>query len=129
MANFQIDVDETDIGEVKANLQLQVEGTESAIEKVIARFALKITRDAKRNAPVDTGRLRASITPVLENLAARVIAGGEIAGARVDYAASQEFGSSAEGVRGKRYMTRAYKKHKDEFKREIRRVSGLFGQQ
>jgi len=127
MADFNVDVDETDLGEVKANLTLQVEGTEAAVEEVIARFALKIARDAKRNAPVDTGRLRASIQPVLEKLAARVVAGGEIAGANVDYAAVQEFGSSSQGVEGKRYMTKAWKKHKDEFEREIKKVTGLFG--
>jgi phage gpG-like protein len=127
MAKFKVDVDETDLGEVKANLTLQVEGTAAAVEKVIARFALKIARDAKRNAPVDTGRLRASIQPVLEKLAARVVAGGEITGANVDYAAAQEFGSKSQGIKAKKYMTKAWKKHKDDFERRIKEVTGLFG--
>lgn len=103
---------------VMTNLQAEIEQMGQDVEDVIHTYALKIARDAKRNAPVDTGRLRASITPVLEDLAARVIAGGAIDGAHVDYAAAQEFGTDV--MPGKHYMRRALKKHKSDFQRDIR---------
>lgn len=57
----------------------------------LLRLALKVERRAKRLCPVDTGRLRASITHVLvrsgHGIEARV-------GTNVDYAVHVEFGTS-----------------------------------
>lgn len=50
-----------------------------------------VEADAKRNAPVDTGRLRSSIAHRLEKLK-NVLRG--IVGTRVEYASYQEFGTS-----------------------------------
>ena len=61
---------------------------------------LRVEREAKRRAPVDTGRLRASITT-------RVVPGarGPVAeiGTNVNYAAAQEF-PRKDGGGGKRYL-------------------------
>jgi len=68
--------------------------TDSGREKVrkeLERKALKVVREAKREAPVDTGRLRASITYEMttgaDGLPAAVI------GTNVDYAPHVEFGT------------------------------------
>lgn len=43
-----------------------------AIQNVIDRFAFTVERKAKQEVPVDTGRLRSSITTDIGNLRARV---------------------------------------------------------
>jgi hypothetical protein len=57
---------------------------ESAMDDVVTR----IQADAARNAPVDTGRLRASIESLVEQIAADVIKG--TVGSNLDYAPEQE---------------------------------------
>jgi len=129
MAEIQVDIDENDVGEVSATLQLEAETVTSRLEEVIAKYSLLIARDAKKNAPVDTGRLRASIIPVLENLTAEIVAGGkEIVGTNVDYAAVQEFGNKEGGITGKKYMTKAFKKHRDDFEKEVQAALAAMGQ-
>lgn len=127
MADITIDVRDNDVGEVKATLELELEETTSEVEEVIGKYALLIARDAKKNAPVDTGRLRASIRADLEETAARIMAGGSFAGSSVVYAAVQEFGNKEGGIEGKKYMTRAMKKHEDDFKRDLREALEDFG--
>ena len=61
----------------------------SKLEKNMEKACLIVERDAKINAPVDTGRLRASIThevEVTEEITGRV-------GTNVKYAPYQEFGT------------------------------------
>lgn len=69
------------------------------LRAVVTAVALVVEREARKRAPVDTGRLRASITH-------RVTPGryGPVAevGTNVDYAAAQEFGGGT--MPGKRYM-------------------------
>src|SRR5512139_3059740 len=65
---------------------------------------LVIQRDAKINAPVDTGRLRASITPSVQEMSNEVQG---IVGSNVVYAPYQEFGTRR-GLKGKRYLQRAF---------------------
>lgn len=120
-AEFTVDIDSNDVGEVVANLELEADATTAEAEKIIARYALLISRDAKRNAPVDTGRLRASIIPEIEDLEATVQAGGsEIVGTNVDYAAVQEFGNKEGGIEGSKYMTKAWNKNKEDFRNELK---------
>lgn len=67
---------------------------------VMQLLALRVEREARKRAPVDTGRLRASITHrVRAEGATRVVA--EV-GTNVEYAAAQEFG--ARGQTGRRYL-------------------------
>lgn len=65
---------------------------------------LVIQRDARINAPVDTGRLRASITPEITTNTQDVIG---IVGSNVIYAPYQEFGTRR-GLKGRRYLQRAF---------------------
>ena len=62
------------------------------LEAAVEDIALKIRGEAQEEAPVDTGRLRASLEEVVENV------GGEVFRARVgsnlEYAAPMEFGTS-----------------------------------
>lgn len=68
-----------------------VTGPASEVGKDLKRRALQVERAAKRLAPVDTGRLRSSITNELgaegDDLVARI-------GTDVDYAAYVELGTS-----------------------------------
>ena len=57
---------------------------ESAMDDIVTR----IQADAARNAPVDTGRLRASVKTLVEQVAADVIKG--TVGSNVGYAPEQE---------------------------------------
>lgn len=55
------------------------------------RAALLVTNEAKRRVPVDTGRLRASITPEIRSQGTQQIIG--VVGSNVTYAAVIEVGS------------------------------------
>lgn len=64
---------------------------ETGIEKALVKAALVIEGDAKKNAPVDTGRLHDSITHRLGDENGQSYA--EV-GTSVDYGIFQEFGTS-----------------------------------
>ena len=66
---------------------------------------LLVSRYARKNAPVDTGRLRASILPEIRASAGNEILG--VVGSNVEYAPYQEFGTRR-GIRAKRYLQRAF---------------------
>ena len=71
-------------------LKRLLESEDGPVAKHLARLALQVERRAKALAPVDTGRLRSSITWELgrdeQGLVARI-------GSNVEYAAYQEFGT------------------------------------
>ena len=64
----------------------------TAIEQAMKEAVLIVEADAKRNAPVDTGRLRASITNEVRKIAGAVLEGR--VGTNVDYAKYVELGTS-----------------------------------
>jgi HK97 gp10 family phage protein len=66
---------------------------------------------AKQNAPVDTGRLRNSITH-------KETEDTTVIGSNVEYAAAQELGTSR-GVRAKHYLKNAVTNHSQEYKNII----------
>jgi HK97 gp10 family phage protein len=70
---------------------------------------LWITGDAKRFAPVDTGRLRASITPEVKVAQVRGREVQGVVGSNVEYAPFQEFGTVF--MKGKFYLKRAIEKN------------------
>ena len=76
---------------------------------------LLVQRDARKNAPVDTGRLRASIVPEVRPHG-RDVQG--IIGSNVKYAPHQEFGTRR-GLIGKRYLQRALEANAERIKRLI----------
>lgn len=63
------------------------------IAKDLARRGYKVSNQAKRLCPVDTGRLRSSITMVLESDSEGLYA---VVGTNVDYAEHVEFGTSTQ---------------------------------
>lgn len=80
MADVDVDLDEGGFEEIMGKLVKDVD-----------RRCLKVEGQAKQLAPVDTGRLRSSITHEVERQGEEVV--GRI-GSNVEYAAHQEFGTS-----------------------------------
>ena len=79
-----------------------------AIKRALYGIGAAAEGHAKQNAPVDTGRLRNSITHQ-ESDNATVI------GSNVEYAAAQELGTSR-GITGKHYLKNAVANHTGEYK-------------
>lgn len=79
---------------------------EAATQGVINTYAYKIEHTAKRLAPVDTGRLRSSITTVLKRLAAEV-------GTDVEYAIYQEYGTRYHEAQP--FLLPAFEQHLQDF--------------
>jgi len=87
---------------------------------------MAVLRDAKIFAPVDTGRLRASLTPSVDDLG-DVIQG--VVGSNVEYAPYQEFGTGSKfGVAyqprpgrqgGRFYLLRALNANLNRFKKIV----------
>jgi len=80
---------------------------------------LIVTRQARINAPVDTGRLRASITPEVLTRGRDLVG---IVGSNVEYAPYQEFGTVY--MPGRFYLTRALQDNADKIYRLLGRVIG-----
>lgn len=78
------------VAEIIAKAQFADLATKKAVQRTLKKYAIKIERDAKRLAPVDTGRLRASIRHRVGNMSAEVLTD-------VEYAAFQEFGTGRRG--------------------------------
>lgn len=64
----------------------------TALERAMKKAVLIVEAEAKRNTPVDTGRLRGSITNEVREIARQVIEGR--IGTNVDYARFIELGTS-----------------------------------
>lgn len=103
------------------NINIQIELTDNSPE-VLAAVKTAITRalyavgaaaegHAKQNAPVDTGRLRNSITH-------QEVSDATVIGTNVEYAAAQELGTSR-GIRPKHYLKNAVANNTGEYKRII----------
>lgn len=84
-----------------ANPRLGAQVTSSPqMVAVLTMLAFMVEREARKRAPVDTGRLRNSISHRIRPVGTtRLVA--EI-GTNVEYAAAQEFGTKH--MRGKRYL-------------------------
>lgn len=72
------------------------------VVQAVKKATLIVLRQARINAPVDTGRLRASIVPVITVVGREVMG---VVGSNVVYAPFQEFGTRR--MRGRFYLTRA----------------------
>lgn len=64
--------------------------TDGPVAKMLLRDTIRIEADAKRRTPVDTGRLRASITRAIEHDAQGLVG---IVGTNVEYAPYVELGT------------------------------------
>lgn len=79
------------------------------ITKGLLNIGAAIARNARNNAPVDTGALRSSIRVAEQNpTTVLVLAGGSVGGRRIDYALRREFENNLHPDT-KHYMTRAVK--------------------
>lgn len=86
------------------------------VNELVETTALKIERDAKWNAPVDTGRLEASIKTKMSKgkSSAEVYTD-------VEYALPVELGSSTQGAQP--YMIPAFNKHSKGFEKQVKAIA------
>ena len=73
-------------------LQSKSKKIDTSLEKDILKCCLKVEADAKKKSPIDTGRLRASLTHEVRNMIGKV-------GTNVEYAPFVEFGTSRMGAK------------------------------
>ena len=92
----------------KDNTEEVLSAMEKAIERGLEAIGLTAEGHAKKETPVDTGRLRNSISHEVEDRAAYI-------GTNVEYAPYVELG--ARGRDGKHMLQRAATEHTDEYKR------------
>ena len=92
----------------KDNTEEVLSAMEKAIERGLEAIGLTAEGHAKKNTPVDTGRLRNSIAHAVEDKSAYI-------GTNVEYAPDVELGSR--GREGKHMLQRAATEHADEYKR------------
>ena len=92
----------------KDNTKEVLAAMEKAIERGLEAIGLTAEGHAKKETPVDTGRLRNSITHAVKDKAAYI-------GTNVEYAPYVEFGSR--GRDGKHMLQRAATEHTAEYKR------------
>lgn len=99
-----------DLNEVLGLFNYLVDDVDDIVSNEIKKTAYKIERDAKKKCPVDTGRLRGSITTNLGNLEAEV-------GTNVEYARFVEFGTRYQEA--KPFMVPAIEKNIDGLENRI----------
>ena len=98
------------------NKDIILEALDDAIDEAMKTIGIQAENYARANAPVDTGRLRNSITSqVLKGENAVLI------GTNVEYAPYQELGTSKMGAcnHGKGFLRPAIDDHMDEYKRIV----------
>lgn len=93
-----------DIDEIVGFFDDIVNDVDKIVTDEIGKTAYKIERDAKRACPVDTGRLRGSISTNLGNLEAEI-------GTNVEYAPFVEFGTRYQSAQP--YMIPAFERNID----------------
>ena len=92
----------------KDNTKEVLSALDKAIERGLEAIGLTAEGHAKKNTPVDTGRLRNSISHAVEDKAAYI-------GTNVEYAPYVELG--ARGRQGKHMLQRAATEHTAEYKK------------
>lgn len=92
----------------KDNTEEVLSAMEKAIKQGLEAIGLTAESHAKKETPVDTGRLRNSISHAVDDRAAYI-------GTNVEYAPYVELG--ARGRDGKHMLQRAATEHTDEYKR------------
>ena len=127
-----IDIEVKGLKEIQAKMtQMVVDLHGAPVLNAMRDSTLMVQRDARIAAPVDTGRLRASIVPEVK-VAADQVQG--IVGSNVEYAPYQEFGTGVYamyptsrswktgGVKPKLFLTRAFTKNEDNIRRRFDRA-------
>ena len=93
---------------IKDNTEEVVKSLEQAVARGLEAIGMTAERYAKKETPVDTGRLRNSISHATDDEAAYI-------GTNVEYAPYVELG--AQGRKGVHMLQRAATEHADEYKR------------
>jgi HK97 gp10 family phage protein len=94
----------------------QAKGTD--MERAMQQAVMLVMRDAKVLAPVDTGRLRASIVPDVQVVEGDIVQG--VVGSNVEYAPFVEYGTRKMG--GRPYIGKAFALNRDRIKRLLGEV-------
>lgn len=134
---MKVNLEITGIESVSAMLQKGQQQIEDEIRAALNKSALRIVADAKKAAPVDTGRLRASIT-MMSNVAGRGLV-LEV-GTNVEYAAAVEYGTGRRGAestgqtqyykrtwagqRAQPYLFPAFERERPRLIAELKRIVG-----
>ena len=100
---------------IEENMKRISQVATNAIEEALIKSALFVERDAKLNSPVDTGRLRASITHVTNDFGSKNPSVS--IGTSVEYAPILEYGSSKQSA--KPYLFPAFNSNKDKILNEL----------
>jgi HK97 gp10 family phage protein len=87
-----------DVNEVKRWLRERPAKTISELNRAVKASVISVEAETKRNAPVDTGTLKSSVSHTTQELEGEVVAG-------VRYAIYQEYGTKY--MRGRFFMTKA----------------------
>ena len=111
--DFQIDATE-----FLKSLNQYDEHVKNGLKDAVKQCAFAIERDAKKNCPVDTGRLRASITTdttKIDDYEATV-------GTNIEYATHVEYGTRKQSA--KPYLRPAYNKNIEKLYTKVQKVLG-----
>lgn len=110
----ELDADIQGLSEVQANIarmakQLALDSPQYT--QAMRKATLLVTRAARQNAPVDTGRLRASITPEVRAAGGQVVG---IVGSIVEYAPHVEQPGPVRRTGRRPYLEPALRENKNE---------------
>lgn len=78
---------DTNLDDILGEFEDLLDNVDQVVSRQVAKTAYKIEREAKQRCPVDTGRLRGSITTNIKDTEAEV-------GSNVEYAKFVELGTS-----------------------------------
>lgn len=93
---------DTNIDNILEEFEELLNNVDQIVSRQVAKTAYQIERDAKQKCPVDTGRLRGSITTNIKNKEAEV-------GTNVEYAKFVELGTSYQAAQP--FLIPAYEKN------------------
>lgn len=105
-----------------SRFQEEIQKMKQRREQTIKQIAVFVEAEAKLRAPVDTGRLRNSITHQTENSETQSKA---YIGTNVEYAPYVEFGVASKNIKPQPYLCPAIEENKDKIEDMIREGMNL----
>lgn len=112
MANTQIEIDETAFVRSLEDYEARIK---PKLQQALEKCVFSVEADAKVNCPVDTGRLRMSITSDVGDLEGSV-------GTNVDYAPYVEYGTYKQAPRP--YLRPAFDKNIATLESDLKKILG-----
>lgn len=107
-----------DSAEFLDSLDAYNEFVSTQLKNTLKTCALGIERDAKKNCPVDTGRLRGSISTDLSQINSYEAS----VGTNVEYAVHVEYGTHKQSA--KPYLRPAYNQNVNKLAQELKQILG-----